>query len=69
LSAHKQLADSLVVFFGKNGTNPYLHWGVFSRRLHAEHPEDEIFYWFPVTKVYIRPLLSMLRTRRLRPPF
>jgi hypothetical protein len=69
IDAHTQVSENLQVFFGKNGVNPFLHWGVFSKRNHAEHPDDEIFFWFPVTKVYVRALLSSLRTRRLRPPF
>jgi hypothetical protein len=69
LSAHKTVADDLVAFFGKQGVNPYLHWGVFSKQRHRENPTDEIFYWYPITRVFQSPFLSALRSRRPRPPF
>lgn len=67
--AHKIVAGNLLAFYGKNGANPYLHWGVFSKRNFKDTPTVEVNWWFPITRIYINPLISSLRTRRLRGPF
>lgn len=63
-----EFRDYLVQIYGKNGTSVVLQWGVFSKKMFRDHPNDDTFFWFPVTEVRIRPYLASLRSRRPRFP-
>jgi hypothetical protein len=69
LSGHNTVSSILLSSFGKNGINPFLKWGVFSKWIFKLGGRSEIEYWYPIEKIYQRPLLSSLKTRRQKPPF
>jgi len=67
--AHRNALDFLVSTLGKNPTDPFLRWGIFSRTLFVANPNAPWFWFQPISNGYVRNRVASLRTRRPRGPF
>jgi hypothetical protein len=67
--AYQQVIDDWIAFFGADAGLAPLRWGILSRTIRRAPNMTVNDYFFPIWRGSVRPYFSMLKTRRIHPPF